>query len=204
MRIEYQVIAAMALDAVAGDPRWLPHPVKLIGGMAARLEPVCRNVFSSEYAAGAAAALVTLGVAGATAWLVVWAATAIHPVAGDVVSILLLYTTFAARDLAKHGNSVFAALEADDLPEARRRAAMMVGRDTDSLDEAETARAAVESIAENTADGVTAPLMFAFIGGPAAAVLYKAVSTLDSTFGYRNERYAKFGCVSARLDDVVN
>ncbi len=118
--------------------------------------------------------------------------------------IALLAFTLAARDLAGHALAVFKALDRGDLPAARQKAAFMVSRDTGALDEAETARAAVESVAENTVDGVTAPLLFAVLGGPAAAMMYKAVNTLDSMFGYKTERYLKFGWAAARLDDAVN
>ena len=119
------------------------------------------------------------------------------------MSIVLLYTCFAARDLAAHALAVWRALKKDDLGGSRRLASRMVGRDTAELDEKGVARAVVESVAENTVDGVTAPLFFALLGGPVAAIAYKAASTLDSTFGYKNERYLYFGWASARLDDVL-
>jgi adenosylcobinamide-phosphate synthase len=204
VRLEYQIITAMALDGLVGDPRWLPHPVKLIGALAARLERLSRRLVPWEYAAGGVTAAIVVSAAGAAAWLIVAAAAALHPLAGDAASILLLYTTFAARDLAGHGAEVFRELQAGNLPQARRKVAMMVGRDTESLDEEGIARAAVESVAENTVDGVTAPLLYAIAGGPVAAMMYKAVNTLDSTFGYKTERYLRFGWASAKLDDFAN
>ncbi|MEI6033218.1 MAG: adenosylcobinamide-phosphate synthase CbiB [Verrucomicrobiae bacterium] len=204
MRLEYQVVAAFGLDLLLGDPRWLPHPVKLIGTFAAALESPLRRAIPNPRAAGAVAVLAVLTVAGGAAFLLIAAAARMLPALADAVSIALLYTCFAGRDLALHSGRVAQALAADDLPEARRRVAMLVGRDTDSLDEPEIVRAAVESVAENMVDGVTAPLLFAAIGGPVGAILYKAVNTLDSTFGYKNERYLQFGWASARLDDVVN
>ncbi|MHB8836318.1 MAG: adenosylcobinamide-phosphate synthase CbiB [Candidatus Methylomirabilia bacterium] len=194
----------MALDAVVGDPRWLPHPVRAIGALAARLETITRRVVPSVRAAGVLTVVVVVGSAGAAVWLLVRAAAAIHPILGDAAAILLLATTLAARDLAGHALAVFRALDRGDLPEARQKAAFMVSRETAGLDESETARAAVESVAENTVDGVTAPLLFAALGGPAAAMMYKAVNTLDSMFGYKTGRYLKFGWASARLDDAVN
>ena len=204
MRLEYQVLAAMALDAAIGDPRWLPHPVRAIGALAAQLEVITRRVIPSARAAGVLTVIVVVSSAGAAVWLLVRAAAAVHPILGDAAAILLLATTLAARDLAGHALAVFRALDRGDLPEARQKAAFMVSRDTGALDEGETARAAVESVAENTVDGVTAPLLFAVLGGPAAAMMYKAVNTLDSMFGYKTERYLKFGWASARLDDGVN
>jgi adenosylcobinamide-phosphate synthase len=204
MRLEYQVIAAFGIDLVLGDPRWLPHPVKFIGRFAAALESPLRRAIPNARVAGVIAVLAVLAVAGGAAFLLVAAAGCLLPALADAVSIALLYTCFAGRDLARHSQRVYQALAAGDLPEARRRVAMLVGRDTESLDEPDVVRATVESVAENMVDGVTAPLLFAVIGGPVGAILYKAVNTLDSTFGYKNERYLQFGWASARLDDVVN
>ena len=204
MRLEYQIIAAFALDLLLGDPRWLPHPVKLIGRFAATLEAPLRRHIPNVRVAGIAAAAIVLVLTGLIAFALVRCAAALHPVAGDVVSILLLYTAFAARDLAQHAHAVHRALTSNDLPEARRRVGMIVGRDTARLDEREVVRATVESVAESLVDGVTAPLFFAVLGGPVAAMLYKAVNTLDSTFGHKDERYIQFGWASARLDDVAN
>ena len=148
--------------------------------------------------------LAVLGATGGAAFALVEGAARLHPVAADVVSVALLYTCFAGRDLARHSARVYQALAGNDLPEARRRVAMLVGRDTGHLDEPEVVRGTVESVAENMVDGVTAPIFFAMLGGPVGALLYKAVNTLDSTFGYKNERYLQFGWASARLDDVVN
>jgi len=197
-------MAAMALDAAIGDPRWLPHPIRALGALAAKTEVLTRRAIASERAAGVVTVLVVVGTAGGSVYLLVRAAAALHPAAGDVVSIALLATTLAARDLAGHALAVFRPLERGDLSLARANAALMVSRETAGLDEGETTRAAVESVAENTVDGVTAPLLFAVVGGPAAAMMYKAVNTLDSMFGYKTERYLKFGWAAARLDDAVN
>lgn len=189
---------------LCGDPRWLPHPVKCIGRFAAALEAPLRRAIPNARAAGIGAVFIVLSVTGFGALALVTAAARLHPMAGDVVSIALLYTCFAGRDLARHSSRVFHALADGDLPEARRRVAMLVGRDTEHLDEPEVVRGTVESVAENMVDGVTAPIFFAVLGGPVGALLYKAVNTLDSTFGYKNERYLQFGWASARLDDAVN
>ncbi|HYW80705.1 MAG TPA: adenosylcobinamide-phosphate synthase CbiB [Thermoguttaceae bacterium] len=202
--LEYQILIAVALDLLIGDPRWLPHPVKLIGRLAAWLESPSRRLIASARLAGVVTALLVIAISGSVAWGLVWAAACLHPLAGNTVSILLIYTCIAARDLAAHGVAVFRPLNAGNLGEARRRVAMIVGRDTDRLDESGVARATVESIAENLVDGVTAPLLFATIFGPVGAIVFKAINTLDSTFGYKNEQYAQFGWASARIDDVVN
>jgi adenosylcobinamide-phosphate synthase len=128
----------------------------------------------------------------------------IHPLLGDAVGIVVLYTTLAARDLASHSLAVYRALEKFDLAEARRLVSWMVGRDTERLTETEVVRAAVESVAENTVDGIIAPLFFAVIAGPVGAMAYKAVNTLDSMIGYKNESYIDFGGTAARIDDAAN
>jgi len=204
MKLEYQIIAALALDLLIGDPRWFPHPVKLIGRFAVLLEKPLRKFFQSPRIAGVTAVIPVLVVTGLATFAIIMAAGLLHPFLADAVSIILLYTTFAARDLISHSFNVYKGLKEGKLEEARQKVAFLVGRDTDSLDETGIIRATVESVAENTVDGVTAPLFFAVLAGPAGAMLYKAVNTLDSTFGYRNERYIEFGWAAARLDDLVN
>ena len=204
MSLEYQILAAVVLDLVLGDPRWFPHPVKFIGRFASGLESPIRRIIPNARTAGVATALTVILITGFAAAALIYGAARLHPVFGSAVSILLLYTTFAARDLANHSAEVYKALRKGDLVHARYRVSWMVGRDTDNLNEAGVVRGAVESVAENTVDGVTAPLFFAIIGGPVGAMVYKAINTLDSTFGYKNERYIKFGWASARIDDLAN
>lgn len=204
MRLEYQIIAAAVLDLAVGDPRWAPHPVKIIGRLALMLERPMRRIIRSPRIAGAAVALTVIGATGLVTYGIICWAQRLHPLAGDVARILIIYSTIAARDLMKHGMDVYRSLCADDIEQARRRVAMMVGRDTERLDERGVARAAVESVAENMVDGITAPLFFAIVAGPVGAMIYKAINTLDSTFGYKNERYREFGWASARIDDAAN
>lgn len=195
---------ALVLDQLLGDPRRLPHPVRLIGLMQSHLEKVCRGLLPSAKVAGVVTVVMTLLVTGLLTWALLYGAGLIHPLAYDGMAVMVLYTSFAARDLARHASAVHTALKDDDLPLARRRVAMIVGRDTAELDEAGVTRAGVESVAESLVDGVTAPIFYAFIGGPVGAMLYKAINTGDSMFGYKNERYLEFGWAAARLDDVVN
>jgi len=204
MRLEYQIIAAIVLDLILGDPRWLPHPVRLIGRFAIALETPLRKIFRNPRLAGVMTVLSVLMVVGLSTCAVIIAAGLLHPLAADAVSIMLLYTTFSARDLIDHSLNVYHRLKAGNLEEARKKVSLLVGRDTDSLDETGIVRATVESVAENTVDGVTAPLFFGIVAGPIGAMLYKAVNTLDSTFGYKNERYREFGWASAKLDDLAN
>jgi adenosylcobinamide-phosphate synthase len=204
MRLELQIVIAVAVDLLVGDPRWLPHPVRAIGWLAVRLETIARRAIRTPRVAGAVTAVSVYAVAGLGAWGAVRMAALVDPLAADVVAIGIIYTTIAARDMTLHSMAVFRALVAADLPQARHRAAAIVGRDTDQLDEAGVLRATVESVAESTVDGVTAPLLFAVVAGPVGAMVYRAINTLDSMFGYRDERYGEFGWAAARIDDAAN
>ena len=204
MSLELQVILALVLDALWGDPRWLPHPVRLMGWLALKFERLTRTLLASEKLAGGVTVIMVLATTGLAGWGVIRLAGLVHPAAETVVSVLLLYTCFAGRDLIVHSRRVYGALRDDDLVEARQRVGMIVGRDTAALDRSEVVRACVESVAESTVDGVTAPLFWAIIGGPLGAILYKAANTMDSTFGYKNERYLHFGWAAARFDDLLN
>jgi len=203
MRLEYQIVIALLLDLVFGDPRWLPHPVRIIGRLIVALEGPARRAIPDARLAGSLTALAVILTAALATGAIIWVAGWVHPRLGDTVSILLLYTTLAARDLANHSNGVYRALARFDLAEARRLVSWLVGRDTERLTEPEVVRAAVESVAENTVDGIIAPLFFAALGGPIAAMTYKAASTLDSMIGYRNERYIDFGRTAAEAEAPV-
>jgi adenosylcobinamide-phosphate synthase len=204
MRLEYQILIAVALDLLVGDPRWLPHPVRAIGRLATLLESLARRALGATRLAGLSAAAAVYAIAGLAAFGAIQAAALAHPRCADVASIVCVYWTIAARDLAAHGMAVFRPLVAGDLENARRHVGAIVGRDAQSLDDAGVARAAVESIAESTVDGVTAPLFFAVVAGPVGAVVYRAVNTLDSMFGHRDDRYREFGWAAARIDDLAN
>ncbi|MDW7684110.1 MAG: adenosylcobinamide-phosphate synthase CbiB [Bacillota bacterium] len=201
------LLAAFALDWLLGDPRWLPHPVVMIGRLITRLETWLYKQTSSENALLLRGACLTAVVVAATylaALLTIRAVAVIHPAAGHAASVLLLATTLAVRSLTEAARDVARPLLQGDLPAARRAVSMIVGRDTAGMDSHNAARAAVETVAENTVDGVTAPLFYALIGGAPLALAYKAVNTLDSMIGYRNERYNHFGRAAARLDDAAN
>jgi adenosylcobinamide-phosphate synthase len=204
MRLEYQILIAVAIDLLLGDPQWLPHPVRAIGRWAIWLESLFRRVFGATRFAGLLTAISTYLVVGAVAWGAIDLAAILHPLVADLVSIYIIYTTVAARDLARHSMAVFRPLAAGDIVEARRRVGAIVGRDTDQLDEAGVVRAAVESVAESTVDGVTAPLLFAVVAGPVGAIIYRSINTLDSMFGHRDDRYRQFGWAAARIDDAAN
>ena len=211
------LFSACLLDLLLGDPRWLPHPVRIIGRVALLAESWTRELPMNAHNSGRLAVLIVLCSTGGACLGLFFLLSFTSQPFFLLGAILILYTTVAARDLIRHSGQVFTAL-AIDLETARKRVSMIVGRDTDQLDEAGIVRACVESVAENMSDGIIAPLFWAVIGaafgqclsgspviwGTTAAMLYKAVNTMDSMFGYKNERYLQFGSCAARLDDVVN
>lgn len=196
------------LDLLLGDPHWLPHPVRFMGAAIQKGEGLLRPLFpktpGGERLAGAILTLtVTLGSA-AVGWGLLRLAGSIHPLVALTVETLLTYQLLAARSLWDESMAVHRRLVADDLPGARTALSRIVGRDTQALPTREVARAAVETVAENTSDGVVAPLLFLALGGLPFGLFYKAVNTLDSMVGYKNERYLHFGRFAARLDDLCN
>ncbi len=204
MQIEGIIISAFVLDLVLGDPRWLPHPVRAMGALATHLEIIARKKIPSERTAGLCTALAVIGISMLAVYGAIALAHWIHPILADALSIYFIYTTIATRDLLDHSMAVYKKLRQNNLPKARQAVARIVGRDTEALDEAGVSRAAVEAVAESMIDGITAPLFFALLAGPVGAIAYRAINTLDSLFGYKNQRYRQFGWASARIDDVAN
>ncbi|NLL20443.1 MAG: cobalamin biosynthesis protein CobD [Firmicutes bacterium] len=201
------LILAFGLDLLLGDPRCLPHPVRAIGGAVLILERLARRLFHSasglRFAGGVIVFLVAGGCAAAAFYALKYAFY-LHFLPGMLLSIYLYYAMIAAGDMLRHVRAVEAALAGDNLPLARERAGLLVSRDTAGLDEEGVVRAALESLFENAADGVVAPLFYAALGGPALAVLYKAVNTMDSMLGYRTPRYFYLGWAAARADDLLS
>lgn len=196
--------SAFVADLLLGDPRRLPHPVVGIGRLIAGLEKVLYDRFLPRRLGGLLLVLLTLLISGCLVLGVLTLAARLHPVTGGVVAIWLGWTCLAVRELHRQSAAVIAKLSTGDLDAARQALSMIVGRDTHELDEQAILRACIETVAENTSDGIVAPLVYLGLGGPVAGILYKAVSTLDSMIGYRNERYREFGWTAARLDDLLN
>ena len=202
-----QVVWAFLLDLMLGDPSWLPHPVVGLGRAISILERWLWGASAHPMARKLAGASLTVVLVGGT-YLVTWGLIALvggpgRP-AGGILSVILLYTALAARSLDDHIRAVHRPLAAGDLIAAHRAVSRVVGRDTEKLDEAEVARAAVETAAENASDGIIAPLLYAFLGGVPLAMAYKAVNTLDSMIGHKSARYLHFGMAAAKLDDLWN
>lgn len=204
MSLIVMIAAAVVLDWSLGDPYWFPHPVRGIGWWVRRLEGWVTRLPLPRRLQGV---LLWLGVVGLT-WLLCWSLLRglglLHPWLAAAGEVIILYTTFAARCLEQESRKIMLTLQKGRLEEARRQLSYIVGRETEDLPEEEVVRATVETVAENTVDGVIAPLFFAFLGGAPLALAYKAVNTLDSMVGYKNDRYLELGWASARIDDGAN
>lgn len=199
----YAIVGAVVLDAFIGDPRWLPHPVRAMGTLIAALDRHLNNG-NARRIKGVVAAMVVIATVSAVGYVLVALSYQLSPLVGVIVEAVCIFTTIAARSLQEAAWSVLVPLENGEIETARKQLAMIVGRDTDTLAEPEIVRACVETVAENTSDGITAPLFYALIGGAPLALVYRAVNTCDSMVGYKNAMYREFGWASARLDDVFN
>jgi len=199
------IAATVVLDLALGDPSWMPHPVRMIGWTVTRGE---RALYTGARGAGViAGSILALGVvllAAFSAWMLVALAERFGAVAGTIVAVLVAWTTLALRGLDDAAQEVERSLAREDEAAARRAMPALVGRDPGSLDRAGMIRGTIESVAENCSDGFVAPLLFLFVGGPVAAIAYKAINTLDSMIGHRDRRYLYFGRCAARIDDAAN
>lgn len=208
MEIMLILILGALLDLCFGDPRWIPHPVVLIGRLISFLEPPLRKLFPKtprgERIAGAFLVFLVLFVTGGFAYGLFWLAAWISPVLAFLLQVFWSFQVLAARSLRDESMKVHTCLMKNDLEEARRAVSMIVGRDTSALTAEGITKAAVETVAENFSDGVGAPMLFLALGGAPLGLLYKAVNTMDSMVGYKNEDYQYFGTAAAKLDDAVN
>jgi len=206
------IVIAYLLDLVLGDPQWLPHPVRFIGRFISFLESFLRKrakTTGGERAAGVLLALATVLVTFFALFGILRVALLINTYLFHVINIYFLYSSLAVKCLANEALGVYRCLERGDIEGAKGRLSMLVGRDTGGLGEREIIKAVVETTSENTTDGIVSPLFYAFIGsaigiGAPLAYAFKAVSTLDSMVGYKNEKYINIGFASARLDDGAN
>ncbi|WP_431089905.1 adenosylcobinamide-phosphate synthase CbiB [Paenibacillus sp. 8b26] len=207
MTVSLIMMAAYLLDRLIGDPRWFPHPVIGMGHAISALEKAIRRRVHSDRGlkrAGLLLPLIVVGGSFALGWALLRLLAWIHPWLSVGAEIVLIATTIASKGLKDAGLAVYRELKAGDLPAARRELGMIVGRDTQQLDEPEIVRGTVETVAENIVDAIISPLFYALIGGAPLALAYRAVNTLDSMVGYKNEKYLHLGWASARLDDVAN
>lgn len=209
--LTYHMIAfvcGFVLDLVFGDPHALPHPIRLIGTLIAGLEKKLLKLQmrdeKKEFYKGILLVALVLFSTGAVAALVLVVAYWLHPAAGIVVESVMTYQILATKCLKDESMKVYQSLNEQGLEAGRVAVSMIVGRDTNVLDETGVVKAAVETVAENTSDGVIAPMLYTALGGPILGFVYKAVNTMDSMVGYKNDKYLYFGRAAAKLDDVVN
>lgn len=210
MKILCVCLIGMILDWIFGDPAWLYHPVRIIGKWIAFLEKILRKLAGDQEGnekklliAGGILWILVIQVSAAVPMGILYLAEKLSPCAAFVLECFWCYQLLAAKSLGKESKKVYKKLIQDDLSGARLAVSMIVGRDTENLTVEGVTKAAVETVAENTNDGVIAPLIYMLIGGPILGFVYKAVNTMDSMLGYKNEKYLYFGRVAAKMDDVA-
>lgn len=206
--IELAVLGGFVLDSIFADPAWLPHPVVFMGKCISGLEKFLRarlpKTQQGELLGGAVLAFcLPVGTFLLTS-LVCMGAAKLSPWLGLLVQMFWCGQALAAKGLAQESRNVYAQLQKNDLPAARKAVSRIVGRDTQNLTAEGVTKAAVETVAENASDGVIAPLLYMLIGGAPLALTYKAINTMDSMVGYKNETYLYFGRAAAKLDDAAN
>ena len=202
------IIAGFILDLIFGDPHWLPHPICLIGNLIGFIERNLRPRLEPNKGAlllgGALMVVIVLVISFAVPLAILLAAGMVSPWLAFALETLMCYQIFATKCLRDESMKVYTALHNHDLADARVKLSWIVGRDTQNLDEEEITKGAVETVAENTADGIIAPMFYMFLGGVPLAFLYKGINTMDSMVGYKNDKFLYFGRCAAKLDDLAN
>jgi adenosylcobinamide-phosphate synthase len=201
------IILGYAIDLIIGDPSWLYHPVRLIGKFIDFLETILRKIAKTATAQKIAGIILAAVTVGGTYFLLYFLLKYIHQeniYIFHLINIFLVYTVLATKSLSEEALKIYSLLNQGEIEKARQSLSFIVGRDTAHLNEEKITKAVVETVAENASDGIVAPLFYLFLGGAPLAMAYKAVNTLDSMVGYKNERYLYLGWASARLDDIAN
>ena len=201
------ITLAYLLDRIIGDPKNLPHPVIYIGKCISILEKAIRSLIKREKKLKIAGLLFPIFIVGGTyvvTYMLVQITQIIHPLLATILEIVLIATTIASKGLADAALEIYQYLKQQQIKKARKALSMIVGRDTEHLDEEEISRGTIETVAENIVDAIISPLFYAFIGGAPLAMAYRAANTLDSMVGYKNDQYQHLGWASARFDDVLN
>ena len=196
------IYIAFCIDLIIGDPYFLPHPIVAIGNLISVTEKYARKVFKNLKIAGLFFTAFVLTVVLFVTFILLFIAKSINIY--PIIATYLLFSCFASTCLAREAKKIFVALKQNDINLARKQLSYLVGRETENLNEQQIIKATVETVAENTSDGIIAPLFYAFIGGAPLAIAYKSINTMDSMVGYKNEKYIDFGYFSAKLDDVAN
>ena len=202
------LVMGYILDLIFGDPYWMPHPVRFIGNLISILEKVIRRFMPKtkrgEYIGGIILTVMVVSISMVIPLVIILMAKSINTYLALTVETFMCYQILATKSLKVESMKVYDELAKNDLPSARKAVSMIVGRDTKDLTFSGVAKAAVETVAENTSDGIIAPMIFIAIGGAPMGFFYKAINTMDSMVGYKNEKYMNFGRFAAKLDDVVN
>lgn len=202
------IVAGFILDLIFGDPHWLPHPICLIGNLIGFLEKNLRRLLAPGKTAlllgGALMVVIVISLSYAVPYAVLMLAEQVSPWLRFALETVMFYQIFATKCLRDESMKVYTALHNNDLEDARVKLSWIVGRDTKELTAEEVTKGAVETVAENTADGIIAPMFYMFIGGAPLAFLYKGINTMDSMVGYKNDKFLYFGRCAAKLDDVAN
>ena len=202
------IVAGFILDLIFGDPHWLPHPICLIGNLIGFLEKNLRRLLAPGKTAlllgGALMVVIVLSLSYVVPYAVLMLAEQVSPWLRFALETVMFYQIFATKCLRDESMKVYTALHNNDLVDARVKLSWIVGRDTKELTAEEVTKGAVETVAENTADGIIAPMIYMFIGGAPLAFLYKGINTMDSMVGYKNDKFLYFGRCAAKLDDVAN
>ncbi|MDM8129591.1 adenosylcobinamide-phosphate synthase CbiB, partial [Paraclostridium benzoelyticum] len=193
-------------DLIIGDPYSFPHPVRFIGNLIRFTEGKIRIIFKSKKQLKIGGFLLWTITVGFTALVtnLILNLLCINNIFYVIIASIILYTTLSTKCLADEAKKIYEVLKTGDIEKSRKQLSYIVGRDTTSLNENEIIRATVETVAENTVDGIISPMMYGFIGGPVLAMAYKAINTLDSMVGYKNEKYGDIGFASAKIDDIAN
>ena len=204
----YAILVGFIMDLIIGDPHWMYHPVRVIGKFITFLEDMLRKTFpktkDGERKSGFVLVVLVCGISVFTVWGLMKLAYYLNFWCGFLLEVIMCYQLFAVRSLKDESMKVYKELAKQDLEASRKAVSMIVGRDTENLTIEGVTKATVETIAENTSDGTLAPMFYMFIGGPVLGWFYKAVNTMDSMVGYKNEKYLNFGRYAAKFDDVMN
>ncbi|MFI3171003.1 MAG: adenosylcobinamide-phosphate synthase CbiB [Eubacteriales bacterium] len=204
MKIAMIIGIAFVLDMLFGDPRWMYHPICLIGTVIHKLENVLRRVIKNELVGGFLLVVIMISLSFSVPYFTLFYCYRWNYYLGVVVEILWCYQIFAAKSLKEAALQVYKPLNEDNMEESRKYLSYIVGRDTENLEKQGIIKATVETVAENTTDGVIAPLLFMALGGAPLAFMYKAINTMDSMVGYKNKTYILFGRCAAKVDDIAN
>lgn len=198
------IIIGFVIDSFIGDPYNLPHPIRLIGRLISKLEKFIRKRFRNLHAGGVFLALTVIFISAVVPFFILYFYYRLNIIFGILIEGIFCYYLIAPKCLRNESMKVYSAIKIKDTEKARKAVSIIVGRDTQCLDESGIIKAAVETVAENTSDGVTAPIMYMSLGGAVFGFIYKAVNTMDSMIGYKNDKYINLGRFAAKLDDAFN